>query len=255
MIDGDNIQPNLLSSQVVKRLEDLVLDGEILPGSSIPSESEMIERFGVSRVVIREAVRTLVARGLIEVRQGKRPTVNGLNATLPGDFFRVALRQDGNALLELIEVRRALEVHIARLAAVESTDQETEAMQETIDTMINKSKAGTDDPEGFDDADTEFHQRLAGASGNRFMQLLIEALKEPLRESRTASRRGRFARGLGDKAPIEAHKRILERVKARDPEGAAGEMERHLEESKNDLLRHSDLATSLDWVSGADQEQ
>lgn len=244
MINDNAIKPKLLSSQVVDRLEELVLDGEIRSGSSIPSESELVEQFGVSRVVIREAIRTLAARGLIEVRQGRRPTVNGLNATMPGDFFRVALRQDGNALLELIDVRWALEVHIARLAAMEATKLDVEAMQETIDAMVYKSRAATDDPEGFDDADAEFHQRLAGASGNRFMHLLAEALKEPLRASRTASRRGRFARGLDDRAPIEAHTRILDRVKAKDPEGAAKEMQQHLEESKEDL-RHSDLATSL----------
>lgn len=253
MIGRDGIKPNLLSSQVVSRLEELVLDGEIPPGSSIPSESELIERFGVSRVVIREAVRTLAARGLIEVRQGRRPTVNGLNASMPGDFFRVALRQDGNALLELIEVRWALEVHIARLAAVEATAKETEAMQETIEAMLKKSRQGSDDPKGFDDADAEFHQILAGACGNRFMKLLIEALKEPLRESRNASRKGRFARGLDDRAPIEAHKRILDVVKAGDPERAAKEMKRHLEESKDDL-RHSDLATSLNRVGQENHE-
>lgn len=223
------------------------------PGASIPSESELIERFGVSRVVVREAVKTLAARGLVQVRQGKRPTVKGLNATMPGDFFRMAVRHEDSALLELIEVRRALEVHIARLAAVEATEEDVTAMQETIDAMAVKSKGGTDDPTGFDDADAEFHQRLAKASGNRLMQLLVEALREPLRASRTASRRGRFARGLDDRAPIAAHARILEKVKARDAEGAAEEMRLHLEESKRDLL-YSDLAPSLTRTSASGRE-
>ena len=132
MIEDKGIKPNLLSSQVVDRLEELVLDGDIRPGSSIPSESELVEQFGVSRIVIREAVRTLATRGLIEVRQGRRPTVSVLNATMPGDFFRMALRQDGNALMELIEVRWALEVHTARLAALQATETDIETMQVTI---------------------------------------------------------------------------------------------------------------------------
>lgn len=249
MVEGKGIKPNLLSSQVVDRLEELVLDGDIRPGSSIPSESELVEQFGVSRIVIREAVRTLATRGLIEVRQGRRPTVNVLNATMPGDFFRTALRQDGNALMELIEVRWALEVHTARLAALQATETDIEAMQVTIDAMNAKSKSGTDDPEGFDDADAEFHQRLAIASGNRFMQLLVEALKEPLRASRTASHRGRLVRGLDDRGPIEAHTRILDRVKAKDPEGAVREMEQHLEDAKEDS-RHSDLPLSWSHSGG-----
>lgn len=243
MIDGKGVKPNLLSSQVVDRLEELVLDGDIRPGSSIPSESELVEQFGVSRIVIREAVRTLATRGLIEVRQGRRATVSLLNATMPGDFFRMALRQDGNALMELIEVRWALEVHTARLAALQATETDIDAMQATIDAMNAKSKSGTGDSEGFDDADAEFHQRLAIASGNRFMQLLVEALKEPLRASRTASHRGRLVRGLDDRGPIEAHTRVLDRVKVRDPEGAVIEMEQHLEDAKEDS-RHSDLALS-----------
>jgi len=108
------------------------------------------------------------------------------------------------------------------------------AMQETIDTMTAKSKARADDPIGFNDA--EFHQRLAAASGNRLMRLLVEALKDPLRASRIASRQGRFACGLDDTGPITAHQEILDKVAAKDPEGAARAMELHLEEALEDLL-------------------
>ncbi len=229
------VRPNLLTAQVVEQLERLIFDAGLEPGSSLPSEAELIERFGVSRVVVREAIRALETRGLVRVRQGKRPIVNGLNATMPGDFFRVALRQDANVLLELIEVRRALEVHAAFLAAKRATEDDLKAMQGTIDAMEAKSKARSDDPEGFDDADADFHQRLAAASGNRLMRLLAEALRDPLRASRTASHRGRFARGLDDTAPIAAHRKILERVAAKDAEGAARAMELHLKESLEDL--------------------
>jgi DNA-binding FadR family transcriptional regulator len=87
-------------------------------------------------------------------------------ASIPGDFFGMALRRDSDALLELLEVRRALEVHNSapRRGPCDRGRFEGHA-RETIDTMTAKSKAKADDPIGFDDA--EFHQRLAAASGNR----------------------------------------------------------------------------------------
>lgn len=201
------------------------------PGDSLPSESELVEHFGVSRVVIREATRALAARGLVEVRQGKRPTIIGFNAVMPRHFFRMGLSGDKDALLELVEVRRTLEVTNARLAAVRATGADVEEMQ----TAISEMKASLEDTGAYDEADLKFHEGLANATGNRFLRLLIEALGEPLRASRVESRRGHAVRGLTPSRAIEAHQRILGAVAAKDPETAASEMEIHLEAALEDL--------------------
>jgi GntR family transcriptional repressor for pyruvate dehydrogenase complex len=225
------VRRNLLSDQVVERLEELILGGGFEAGASLPSEAELVEQFGVSRAVIRDATRALAARGLVEVRQGKRPTVIGLNAGMPRDFFRMALRSDGSALLELVEVRRTLEVTNARLAAARADEADVQGMQRAIDAM----KADVENPETYDEADLDFHERLAAASGNRFMRLLIEALGEPLRASRVESRRGHALRGMSPALAIEAHQKILDAVIAGDPGSAAREMESHLDVALEDL--------------------
>ena len=101
---------------VIEQLEGLIFGG-FEPGEALPSEGKLAEALGVSRLTVREATRTLAARGLLEITQGRRPRVAAPNGALVGDFFKIAVRRDPRALLDLLEVRKALEVHIAVLAA------------------------------------------------------------------------------------------------------------------------------------------
>src|ERR1041385_6731898 len=112
---ADLADKSLLGS-VIERLENLVSD-RLQPGDTLPSEGKLAQEIGVSRLTLREATRALQARGLLEISQGRRPTVAVPNGALIGDFFKIAVRRDPRALLDLLEVRRALEVHIATLAA------------------------------------------------------------------------------------------------------------------------------------------
>lgn len=227
----EQVAQNLLSDQVAERLEELILDGSLPLGASLPSEAELCSEFGVSRAVIRDASHILASRGLVDVRQGKRPTVVGLSSMLPENFFHMVLRSDESALLELVEVRLTLEMKNARLAAVQATEADTRYMQEAIDTM----KASVQDPAVYDEADLDFHERLAAATGNRFLRLLIEALGKPLRASRVESRHGHALRGMTPSRTIEAHQKILDAVTTNDSEAAAKEMEYHLTAALEDL--------------------
>lgn len=230
-----------LSSQVAERLLSEILDGTYAPGSSLPSEGNLVKRFGVSRVVIREAIRALEARGLVEASQGKRPIVLGLTSSMPSDFFGMVLRSDDRAIFELVEVRRTLEVANARLAAERATEDDFRQMQQAIDDM----RANRDHPgEDYDAADVAFHERLAAASGNRFHRLLIEALGDLLRASREESRRGHVIRGLEAAQSIEVHQRILEALTRRDAETAAREMDDHLSSALGDLRAAYDEAAA-----------
>src|SRR5919201_4391642 len=102
------------------RLEDLIFDS-FEPGDVLPSEGKLAEALGVSRLTVREATRALEARGLLDIAKGRRPRVAAHNSALVGDFFKIAVRRDPRALLDLLEVRKALEVHIAVLAARRAT--------------------------------------------------------------------------------------------------------------------------------------
>jgi GntR family transcriptional regulator, transcriptional repressor for pyruvate dehydrogenase complex len=142
-------------------------------------------------------------------------------------------------MLDLIEVRRALEVHIASLAARRATKGDIADMEMSIAAM----RTGGDESEAFHAADVRFHENLARASGNRLLVFLIEAFAEPLRESRLRSFAGHQARGGGIEDVIEQHQTILEAVKSRSPKAAAEAMRDHLEQTERDLrelLREND---------------
>jgi GntR family transcriptional regulator, transcriptional repressor for pyruvate dehydrogenase complex len=215
---------------VIEQLEALIF-GSFQPGETLPSEGKLAEALGVSRLTVREATRTLEARGLLEIKQGRRPTVAPPNGGLVGDFFKIAVRRDPRALLDLIEVRRALEVHIATLAARRATKGEIADMEMSIAAM----RAGEDESEAFHEADVRFHENLAAASGNRLLVFLIEAFAEPLRESRLRSFAGHRARGGGIDDVIQQHQTILDAVKTRSPKAAADAMRYHLEQTERDL--------------------
>jgi len=219
-----------VTDTVVQRLEDLVL-GELEPGAELASEAELAARFQVSRLTVREAVRSLQARGLVETRHGRRAVVAPPNAAPIGGYFTAAVRRDPRQLLDLLEVRRALEVHIASLAAAQSSRTAISSM----DLALGAMREAAADPVALHEADIGFHASLAAGAGNQLLRFLIEAMEEPLRASRMRSMRGHLARGGTVEDVIEQHERILQRVRARDAKGAAAAMQAHLEQTARDL--------------------
>lgn len=216
--------------RVVEHVEDLIFE-ELEPGSALPSEGALALDLGVSRLTVREGMRQLSARGLIEVHNGRRPIVATPNGKGVGDFFRSAIRRDARALLDLLEVRMALEVHIAGLAARNASRASIAAMQTAIEDM----RRGIGDPDAFNDADVHFHELLAAATGNTLLRTLIEELSDSQRSSRARSFLGHERLGLGLEEVLEQHADILAAVERRD-EAAAGEaMRRHLRSTEKDL--------------------
>jgi DNA-binding FadR family transcriptional regulator len=214
---------------VLEALEHLVLD-QLEPRDSLPSEGELARRLGVSRLTIREAVKTLAGRGLVEVRQGRPAIVSEPNAALIGSFFASALRREPGSLLELLEVRQALEIHIARLAA----ERSSRAAVVGIELALNAMRTAQD-TQSFHEADMHFHEALAMATSNRMLNFLLEALEEPLRESFRQSQRGHELRGNSMDDILEEHRAILDCVREHDARGAAQAMRRHLGTAELDL--------------------
>jgi DNA-binding FadR family transcriptional regulator len=215
---------------LVEQLEDLIFE-RFEPGDTLPSEGQLAQTLGVSRLTLREATASLQARGLLEISQGRRPTVAAPNGALVGDFFQTAVRRDPRALLDLLEVRRALEVHIATLAAKRAGKGDIADLEMSINAM----RAGGDQPQAFHAADVRFHENLASASENRLLVFLIEALADPLSESRLQSFAGHLSRGGTVADVIQQHEAILDGVRARNPKAAAQAMREHLQQTEDDL--------------------
>jgi GntR family transcriptional regulator, transcriptional repressor for pyruvate dehydrogenase complex len=215
---------------VIERLEELIFT-RLEPGETLPSEGQLAEALGVSRLSVREATRALEARGLLEISKGRRPRVAAPNGSLVGDFFRSAVRRDPRALLDLLEVRRALEVHIASLAARRASQRHVADLELSISAM----RAAEQEFEAFHTADVRFHENLAAASGNDLLVFLIEAFAEPLRASRQRSFAGHLTRGGGVDDVILQHEAILDAIKARNSKHAAQAMREHLQQTEQDL--------------------
>jgi DNA-binding FadR family transcriptional regulator len=214
---------------VVAYVEELVFGRE--PGDSLPSEGDLAKALGVNRLTVREGMQQLAARGLVEVRNGRRPAVAVPDGRNVGDYFRTTIRRDPGALLDLLEVRRALEVHIAGLAATRAPSTSLAAMDAAIATMRDSMH----DAERFSEADLRFHELLALATGNSMLVILVEELSGSFRTSRARSMAGHEARGLDLDAVIAEHGEILDAVRARDPRRASAAMRRHLQHTEKDL--------------------
>lgn len=230
-----NRQPDrsaTLTDQAVELLEAFILDQALPPGALLPSQGALAEQLGVSRLVIREATRTLEARGLLESAQGRRLAVAAPSPAALSHLLDLAIRRDGEALLDLIDVRLAIEVHAARLAAERATDDDIETMEAAIVAM---DELQDEDPDALVRVDLDFHFGLVRAARNDLLRVLVEALAEPLRASRVQSFRGLRNRGLGIDFVAAAHRRILGALRARDPERAARAMAEHLRQTLEDL--------------------
>lgn len=216
--------------RVVGELERLVFE-ELEPGAPLPSAADLAEELQVSRLTVREAVKSLQARGLVNVQHGRRPVVAALSAIAVEDFFAVSVRRDPRSMMDLLEVRKALEVQIASLAARRGNRTAASAM----DAALTAMRESVDDPEAFHAADVRFHESLSAASGNRILNFLVEAMASPLRASRHHSRRGDIDRGRTLDEVVDEHARIRDAVVRGDAEGAAEAMRFHLDQTERSL--------------------
>jgi GntR family transcriptional repressor for pyruvate dehydrogenase complex len=201
------------------RLVGLIASGEIAGGQPLPSERELVERFGVGRSSVREALRVLESKGLIDQKGKGRFAAaepqNPLNTSL-----QVLLELQEVDRDELFEVREVLEGETAAFAAQRRTDEDVLAIAETIDAMA----AGLDSAEQYIDGDLQFHLAIARASRNRIALHMMHAIREILRRSLLTL----YTVPGGPEKSIAHHRRILEAIVARDPDAARERMREHL---------------------------
>jgi GntR family transcriptional repressor for pyruvate dehydrogenase complex len=208
-------------------LFDLITSGGFSPGERLPPERELVARLGVSRTVVREALNLLEARGLVSIEHGRGAIVSGGSTEAVRETLGLLLRVQPGVLGELMEVRRILEVEVAALAAERAGPKEVAEMRGRLEAM----RASIEAPEGYVDADVEFHAALARATENRVLLVMLEPVVDLLRASRevSASRPGSARRALGE------HERVLERVERGDAAGAREEMRQHMDATARDI--------------------
>jgi GntR family transcriptional repressor for pyruvate dehydrogenase complex len=199
---------------------ETILSNRLNVGDRLPSERELGEQFGVSRTVVREAVRELVAKGVIEVRSGSGLRVAAVAASAVSESMSLFLRGGALDFEKVHEVRTLLEVHIAGLAAERGGPADVAALRIVHERM----QAESGDVEAAARDDLEFHRVIALATHNELFLLLLDSIGSSLFEIR------RENLGSGS-APmtLEQHAQVLDRIAAHDPDGAREAMAAHLD--------------------------
>jgi DNA-binding FadR family transcriptional regulator len=213
-----------LSNQVLGVLLNEVIE-RWPPGSLLPRESDLAERFGVSRGVTREVLRGLEDRGIITVRHGHGAIVNPSEQydVLDADVLRALLQgpDQVGVLREVLECRRLIEVQVAALAASRAKPNEIEAISAALAEMRAAATAETTDgSDPYLEADVRFHAALASAAGNR----ALYRLAEPLQRAFLAAHRPLARPEARVKVSVPDHEKVFRAVAARDPQAASDAM-------------------------------
>lgn len=223
------IHPSRLYEQIVEQIEKAVADGTLKPGDQLPPERELGAKFGVSRTAVREALRALHEKGLVEAHPGRGTFITTVSShgVLQSLGWMTKITQAA-ASGHLVEVREILEPAIAARAAARAVDQHIGAMREAIAAMDAANT--TKDGDAYIEADLDFHLALAEAAENPIILTLIDSIVGLLREQRS---RIFDVPGGPDRGQFH-HKRILEAVVRRDPEAARHAMHAHMEQVRED---------------------
>ncbi|WP_250518371.1 FadR/GntR family transcriptional regulator [Caballeronia sp. ATUFL_M1_KS5A] len=218
-----------MRDQLVEVLGRGIVNGELRPGDILPGEAELLERYSVSRTVLREAMQVLSAKGMIDSRQRRGTTVrpradwSQLDQTLL-EWHGTSDVAD-SALQQLMEVRRIVEPPAAALAA-ERADQ---AQRQRIAAAYAEMERSRGKVEEFMTADLEFHTSILEASGNQFLLPIAQAIRTTL----TASLKITNPRpDENHRVSLPLHKAILDAILKRDAQAAFSAMQTHLDDTE-----------------------
>lgn len=225
-------------SQVVTELGKAIVSGEFPVGTTLPGDVELAARFGVSRTVLREAMKTLAAKGLIvpRARIGTRVTPKDHWNLFDGDIltWHFAVGVDKDFLLHLSDIRGGFEPHAAALAARHASEAEINQMMRLAVAMGDPDHT----PETLALADLRFHLAVIEASHNPFMRtvgsLIEAALAGVFKLSSPIADRSK----IGDVAAN--HMRIVEEIRRRDEDGARRAMENVIRVGRRRILAEAD---------------
>jgi GntR family transcriptional regulator, transcriptional repressor for pyruvate dehydrogenase complex len=221
------VKTSRLYEQIVQQVEASILNGQLKPGDQLPAERDLAQSFGVSRTAVREAVRTLREKGLVEPFSGRGTFVtNGTSQAIRQslDLMIRINQQEGSA--HLAELRLVLEPEIAGLAASRIEGQLLATMRDTVAIM----ERNLHDREAYIEADLDFHLALAEAAGNPLILSLLDSIVGLLREQRSRI----FEVEGGPERGQYHHKRILAAVEKRNSETARDAMREHLRQVLSD---------------------
>jgi GntR family transcriptional repressor for pyruvate dehydrogenase complex len=232
------VRTSRLYEQIVQQIEESIVKGDLKAGDQLPAERDLALRFGVSRTAVREAVKALREKGLVEAYSGRGTfitdgTTHAVRQSL--DLMAKIGQPDGST--HLAEVRAMIEPEIAALAATRIQESELATMRDAVGVM---DRAGQD-PDAYIEADLDFHLALAEGAANPLILSLLDSIVALLREQRIRIFR---VPGGPERGQVH-HKKILEAVERRDADKAREAMRAHLQQVREDSQDRAAKRVSL----------
>ncbi|MFJ9498136.1 FadR/GntR family transcriptional regulator [Brevibacillus centrosporus] len=221
---------------IIEQIKELILSGGLAPGDKLPSTKDLSEQFGVGRSTTREALSALKAMGLIDIRQGGNCTVK--STSLPSPTLLPDLQPllaNRQTILELLEVRKSLEVSNAAIAAVKRDEQDLLLLEQILTEM--SQHMGNE--EVGESTDLRFHSTLARSTHNSIMVQLFETIASHLELVIRETRRVEiYANQAVSQQFFEEHRAIFQALKDQDAHLAQARMKDHLQHVEGILLRY-----------------
>lgn len=223
-----------LSQRIERTLEGAIREKKLVVGSKLPTEREMCESFGVSRTALREALRRLSARGLISIQKGSGMYVSEIKID---DAIKTLnlyydLKFDNNLLAQIIEVRCVFEPEIARLAAVNRTEED---LIELTENLVQFEQCDPDNTQMEADLDNNFHLTITKATLNPIMQISMEPIYSLLPRMRNYI----YGNIDGEKEfTLQSHMSLLQAIREKDGAAAHEIMHKHLQRTKEIYDKH-----------------
>jgi GntR family transcriptional regulator, transcriptional repressor for pyruvate dehydrogenase complex len=221
-----------LADQVADALIQRIEAAGLKPGDPLPSINRLADEFGVSKPIIREAIKTLEGREFIETSNGRAPIVKPISGDSLRLFFERAVSIDGESMIELLEIRRGLEIQSVTLAARKRTDDELNEMR----SVVTEMREHLYNPTEYTELDLKLHFLIASASRNTLMLYLIQSIRDVLRNTIKEGLRSRFSEAQIRRVQ-ELHEAVVNAIAEQDTTAAGGAMATHFDDAIDAIYR------------------
>jgi len=225
------IKQEKISTKIAEQIKSLIATGELKPGDVLPPERELVKVFKVSRASLREALKSLTGMGFLEITPTHRTIVKSLAAGRITEPLDHLIKEDIHTILELIEVRKAIETWNAHYAAERANDEDIARLESCIESMREKIELHSSAVE----EDANFHIAVSQAAHNKIQTHLMFSIYDILRESIA-----NFFDDFKLNYILDQHYRVVAAIKKKDPVLAGRRMHEHLDYVESVVKEHAD---------------
>ncbi len=229
-----------LSERVTQYLVKHIHDNDLKPGDRVPSEVQVSAELGISRGVVRQAYHSLRTAGILEIAMGRSPRVGELSHAAFTPVLLHALSTEQVSVEDVLELRFAVEVHAAELAATHRNSGQVEALKKLVEGM----RKAVRDLDRFARIDVRFHQMIGKATGNALFEIFSRTLHGSLESSIRTGLRSRSTLAQIEKI-VDTHQAIVDAIENQQPSRARNLMALHFDEAKNALQVASKAANQI----------